>query len=64
MILAGLAVLLLAAWKRQHLNGDSIDELLFTYQVMGRAGIVLILLGALSLLLIAGGIIYRKAKAS
>lgn len=62
-IFLGIGTLLLAAYKRQHLSETyPMKDLLFTYRVMGRAGVILILLGIVTLLFALTRIILHKVK--
>lgn len=63
LVILGVGTLLLAAYKRQHLSETyPMKDLLFTYRVMGRVGVILILLGIVTLLFALTRIILHKVK--
>lgn len=60
-IFLGVSLLIAAALKRQH-AADTMVQVLFTYNVLGRNGIFLIIFGVLVAIFAAGRIITRDTK--
>jgi hypothetical protein len=59
-IFLGISLLVAAALKRQNLQ--TVDQLLFTYRVLGRNGLFLIIFGVLVAIFAIGRIIARDTK--